>query len=609
MSDRNPTIDRPAGPARRGREADLRITGQRGPLIFLRRLLRRFLSVNYRYQEALDRQRAQALLAMCVVFAGLGIGGTLFLRLFVHEMVNTSTLIINIVMGLAYLVLMEWVQTGKLRRASFGFVAMTLIVPTVSHIVLDFLEPQAVYLSLAVPVVSSTVLLGPRWSFVAALLAVGVVAAVGYQDYLSAVSLLSGQALLHETARLRLASLISGFLLMILGSFSALLTVSLLRWAESSQRRARQLEAAAVIAESSAVAPSLNSLLNVVVERIRDGFGFYHAQVFLIDEEGRMARLEASTGRAGVALLARGHALRVGSQSMVGQCAFLGEPIVVNDTSLSNVWRPNELLPDTRAELVLPLKVGPNTIGVLDVQSVATGVFQPEDVRSLQIMAQQLATTIEKTRLLDELQTRAVENERLFAEAQRSLQQIEDLNRRLTREGWADYLTSRRTGGTLGYTLAGEHVDRDGSWTAPMRQAYQGEQSVIVRQDRNAHIAAVPLRVRGEVIGVLEVERGGSQPWTDEELDMAETLVERLALAVENARLYEQATDATEREHVINKITQNVQAAETIDDILQAALTELSSVLGASRGIVQISPKTEQPQRSGQTGPLPQPGA
>jgi GAF domain-containing protein len=75
---------------------------------------------------------------------------------------------------------------------------------------------------------------------------------------------------------------------------------------------------------------------------------------------------------------------------------------------------------------------------------------------------------------------------------------------------------------------------------------------------------------------------------------MAETLIDRLALAIENARLYEQATLAAEREQAVNRITQDVQQAESVDDILQAALSELSSVLGASRGVVQISPRGDE---------------
>jgi GAF domain-containing protein len=92
---------------------------------------------------------------------------------------------------------------------------------------------------------------------------------------------------------------------------------------------------------------------------------------------------------------------------------------------------------------------------------------------------------------------------------------------------------------------------------------------------------------------VLELERGGNQPWTENELQMIETLVERLAMAIENARLYEQATRSAEREHIVNRIAQDVQSAKTIDKVLEAALTELSTVLGASRGIVQISPKID----------------
>jgi GAF domain-containing protein len=566
----------------------------------LRRLFSSIFTVRYRYQDDLDRQRAQALNAMCLVFGILGIAGALLLKLVVTPAVEWTTVGANVVMGLLYGLLIYWVRRGRLRTASVGFVLLTLVVPTIENVLFNFIPSAAVYLSLAVPVISAAMLLTPGWLFATLMAAYGSIGLVYWFELQNTQSI--------GTTGISTAALISGFLLGVLALFSWLLSTALFRWAQSAQRRSRQLEAAAVITEVSAEAINLNALLNVVVERISEAFDFYHAQVFMLDQEGRLARLEASTGRAGVALLSRGHALRVGSQSMVGQCSFLGEPIVVNDTALSEVWRPNELLPDTRAELTLPLKVGSYVIGVIDVQSITPNVFQPEDIRTLQVMAQQLATTIEKTRLLDQLQSRASENQRLFEEAQHNLRQIEDLNRRLTREGWADYLGSH-SGGSVGYTLSGEQMEADIDWTAPMRQAVAGERSVVVRQDQNAHIAAVPLRVRGEVIGVLEMERGGDRPWSEEELDMAETLVDRLALAVENARLYEQATQSTEREQIINKIAQDVQAAETIDEILQAALTELGSVLGASRGIVQISPRQEQTRRTGHTGVLPELGA
>ena len=280
-------------------------------------------------------------------------------------------------------------------------------------------------------------------------MALGGLGVVAYFDYVRLGASANGIVPPGAIEDLAINLAVAGIMLILLAVLVSLLASTLFRWAEVALRRIRQLEAAAVITEMAASAPSLNMLLNVVIERIRDAFGFYHAQVFMIDIEGRMAWLEASTGRAGVALLARGHGLRVGSQSIVGQCAFLGEPVVVNDTHSSNVWRPNELLPGTSAELALPLQVGEQTIGVIDVQSTEIGVFQKEDIRALEIMAQQLASTIERTRLVEQLQTRASENQRLFEEAQSTLQQVEDLNRRLTREGWADYLQAHRQGGAF----------------------------------------------------------------------------------------------------------------------------------------------------------------
>jgi GAF domain-containing protein len=279
-----------------------------------------------------------------------------------------------------------------------------------------------------------------------------------------------------------------------------------------------------------------------------------------------------------------------------------GEPVVVNDTTQSETHRPNPLLPRTRAELALPLIVEGRVIGALDVQSVESNVFQPEDVRSLQVMAAQLATAIQQTRLVAALQTRIADNQRLYDEAQANLSQIEELSRRLTREGWSDYLRARRQVGTVGYTLFDGSVQQDSRWSASMRQAYQGESSVVLRQDQEVNIAALPLRVRGEVIGVLEIERDGDEPWTEADLELAETLVERLALAVENARLFEQATLSVEREQFVNRVGQEVQSAQSIDDVLQTALNELSTLLGASRGVVQISPKIEPGLEAGQGG-------
>lgn len=561
------------------------------------RLINWLFSPEHKYADELEQHRATALMVMSLIFGVLGSAGTLGLVQVFPFALPQSLVVPNTIMALLYIGIYWLARRGLLRPASFAFILMALSVPTLQMILGGIAATKMLVLSFAVPIVSAALLIDPNWAFVTTILAVACISLSSYLEYIVRPA--------HANYfQFSIAAIVAAFLLGILALYSWLLSNNLYRWAQNAQRRARQLEAAAIISDSMSTAPDLNTLLNVVVDRIREAYGFYHVQVFLIHQKtsaavrkGRevpLARLEASTGRAGQALLARGHALPVGSRSVIGQCTLQGTPVVINDVRLDPIHRPNELLPATRGELALPLLVGREVIGALDVQSTEFNAFQPGDVRSLQIMAGQLAAAIDKARLVDELQARADENQRLFEEAQKNLRQIEDLNRHLTRRGWSDYMRARRTRGLLGYTLYETgHTRQDASWTAPMRQAYQSEQTIVIRQDQQAHIAAVPLRIRGEVIGVLEIERGGDRPWTESEIEMAEMLVDRVALAVENARLFEQATLATEREHVVNLIAQEVQEAETIDEVLQTALSELSAVLGASKGIVQISPKVE----------------
>ncbi|NPA06890.1 MAG: GAF domain-containing protein [Chloroflexi bacterium] len=174
-------------------------------------------------------------------------------------------------------------------------------------------------------------------------------------------------------------------------------------------RRAQQLELASQIARDISSTLNLQELLERAVNLIRERFGYYHAAIFLLDERGEYAEIRAATGEIGQIMVRSGHRLAVGSQSVVGQTAARGEPIVVNDTRQSEIHRPNPLLPETRAEIGLPLRVGNRVIGVLDVQSRHAYAFRPDDVRALQLLADQLAVAVENARAY-ELNRRALEN-------------------------------------------------------------------------------------------------------------------------------------------------------------------------------------------------------
>lgn len=184
-----------------------------------------------------------------------------------------------------------------------------------------------------------------------------------------------------------------------------------LRLLEESRRRAEELQTAAEIARDTTGTLALDDLLSRAVELIRDRFSYYHATIFLLDDSGSDAVVHASTGQAGKEMKARGHKLAVGSNSVIGYVTRVGEPLVINDTLQDPIHRPNPLLPETRAELGIPLKIGDRVTGALDVQSTRINAFSPADISVLQILTDQLAIAVENARAF-ELSVQAVEEMR-----------------------------------------------------------------------------------------------------------------------------------------------------------------------------------------------------
>ncbi|MEJ5311342.1 MAG: response regulator [Anaerolineae bacterium] len=169
-------------------------------------------------------------------------------------------------------------------------------------------------------------------------------------------------------------------------------------------RRNIQLQVAAEVARDVSAGGDLDELMRRAVELVQERFGFYHTGLFLIDERREYAVLKAATSQEGRAMLAAGHKLKVGTTGLVGYVAGTGKPRVVLDTDADAQHFRNPYLPHTRSEMALPLQVGERIIGVFDVQSTAANAFDEEDVRILQLMADQLAVAIERTRLFAQIQ-------------------------------------------------------------------------------------------------------------------------------------------------------------------------------------------------------------
>ncbi len=176
--------------------------------------------------------------------------------------------------------------------------------------------------------------------------------------------------------------------------------------------RALQLETSALVSREITSILDLDKLLMRVVELIRNSFGYYSVMVFLVDRATNRLVLRSASGDIGQQLKKQNFSLDLGPNSLNSEAAQTNTPIIVNDVSQEPRYLPLDLLPNTRSELVIPLRQGEHVLGTLDVQSDEFGAFGPEDMLVIQSLGDQVAIAIDNAHLYDRSRSLAIIEER-----------------------------------------------------------------------------------------------------------------------------------------------------------------------------------------------------
>jgi GAF domain-containing protein/HAMP domain-containing protein len=344
------------------------------------------------------------------------------------------------------------------------------------------------------------------------------------------------------------------------------------------QRRSTQLQASAEVARGVSSILEVDQLIRQVVDLIRDRFGFYFVGLFLLDGGGEWAVLQAGTGEAGQAMLARGHRIKVG-EGMIGRSVAHAQALISEEVGEEAVRLAAAELPDTRSEVALPLRSRGQVLGALTVQSDQPSAFDEQTVAVLQTMVDQVAV--------------AVDNAHLFAESEAALEAARRAYGELSWQAWGDML---RTRPGWGYRYARQSVTpAEGELWPEMLQAEQTGQIVQSSQlteggSSDGSTLAIPLQVRGQVVGVLGFRKGeDSAVWPASEVALLETLAEQLGQALESARLYQDTQRREVRERTVGRIAGRVRETLDIDMVLQAAVREISAALDVTDVEVRVS--------------------
>jgi GAF domain-containing protein len=337
------------------------------------------------------------------------------------------------------------------------------------------------------------------------------------------------------------------------------------------EKRTERLRTVAEVAHIAVSIPNFDRLLSSITQIISNRLGYYHVGIFLVNEQGQYAILRSANTEGGLKMLARGHRLLVGQEGVVGYVTRSGQPRIAMDTGSDTLFQDNPDLPKTRSELALPLKVGEIVIGALDIQSMEPDAFTEDDISTLSVLADQVAI--------------AIQNARLYEQSQRALRDAEIVSSQASGLAWKGYAEKMQI---KGYRY-------DGIRPEPLKEALSpsSEGSALL----------LPLQVRGQLIGRLQLRASSSsRKWTEDELAIVEATIERVALALEGARLLEDAQKRATRETFLSDMAAKLGTSFNLDSILRDTVEELGQTLKGSTVSFQLvnpfAPPSAEVQRS-----------
>lgn len=342
------------------------------------------------------------------------------------------------------------------------------------------------------------------------------------------------------------------------------------------EKRANYLKSAAEVGRAATEKHKLEDLLSTITHLISQKFGFYHVGIFLIDESREYAVLRSANSEGGWRMLARGHKLRVGEEGIVGHVTESGEPSIQQKVSTGGLYFDNPDLPHTKSEMALPLEVNGKMLGALDVQSTEENAFSSDDVDALQVLADQVAMAIYNTQLLEQLQETIEIERRAFGE--------------ISRQGWKALLKKKESG--YKSTPAGI-IPTDNQPEQIGKEALSSGRIVVGDKPLpgSGYPLAIPIKIAGDFpIAVLETSKPTKNgPWTNNEIEFLESIIEQISVTLENARLFEETQRLANRERIVADVAGKVWASQDVDSILQTTVQELGRALNASSGNIRLS--------------------
>ena len=350
------------------------------------------------------------------------------------------------------------------------------------------------------------------------------------------------------------------------------------------QLRTEQLLISSDVSSRLSTIINLDELLAEVVNQIKEKFGYYHAHIYLLDEKNGKLVVAEGTGPLGKEMKARGHQIALDTTtSLVARAARTGMIVRVDNVREEADWLTNPLLPDTCSEMVVPIKLEGQVVGVLDVLEDEISGFDEGDADLLRSLANQVAV--------------AIRNARLFAQVENALAEARAAQERYSELSWESTRIAPGGGQHLYVNPNTPPPDkREWDVMTEVEQKALAQKHPVVVADENleGESLVAPINLHDRTIGTLQLTTAGKGLiWGEDDVSLVEAVVDQLAQTAENLRLFEETRQRAGREQTIREITDKLRAAPNLDALLETAARELGQRLGVRHTVLELGIEAE----------------
>jgi GAF domain-containing protein len=539
----------------------------------IQNLVRILFSVQYDYDSPVKQRRATGL--MRLLLASTAGWAVAIIALVVPDILTEGTvtfpeLIFIAVPPTLFYADFRLVQGGRLTLASLLLV--TILLPFAFFTISDYGVNSSALFTAAVPLIATGLLLDRRWLALAALVVAVSIGTLSLTEYQSFDPLTEGG---FATASLAFAMILA-FLFLFSGSSEQIV-----------EENYKALQRLRIVSEFPAKAFHRDEIAvyTDVITLLREQLGYDFSQVFFVDDEGRLTRQM----RIGLGLEQKviQSTVSVDDTSVLVEAVRTQHPVPV--TMEDNRLRRGHFLASIRFGVAVPIIIDNRAVAVLDIQNTATR-FSQRDLSLLDTLGNIVAGLVVEARMVRGLQERASEYETTTEALRNQIRELKRSGRQIVSGDWGTYLEQRRAE-AIGFDadVKGHAITPAYDLPDDLRQAMKDGQPHIQIKDDD-QIITVPIMLQDEMLGAMAFSIPKERHIAEKDIEAAGNIARRLAIALDNKRLYEQSRTQATREQKAGEIAGLLISATDVESVLSLAADSFNEALGAVSTRIHLEP-------------------